>query len=152
VPAVHAEEPPQRTRSPLGDAAERVDARRALGRLGEELAAAHLRRLDFSVLARNVRTRRGEIDLIAFDGATLVFAEVKTRRASAGDRHASLALEPLSGLRRSQRARLRGLALAWLGEQAGARPPASTIRFDAIGVIVDRRDGLLRLDHLEAAW
>jgi putative endonuclease len=152
VPAVHAEEPPQRSRSPLADAAERVDARRALGRLGEELAAAHLRRLGFSVLARNVRTRRGEIDLIAFDGATLVFAEVKTRRAYAGDRHTSLALEPLSALRRSQRARLRGLALAWLGEQAAGRPRASTIRFDAIGVIVDRRDGLVRLDHLEAAW
>ena len=64
----------------------------------------------------------------------------------------SLALEPLSGLRHSQRARLRGLALAWLSEQTRGRPSARTIRFDAVGVIVDGRDRLVRLDHLEAAW
>ncbi len=52
-----------------------------LGRLGEELAAAHLRRLGFATLARNVRTRHGEIDLIVFDGRTLAFVEVKTRLA-----------------------------------------------------------------------
>ena len=44
-----------------------------MGRLGEELAAAHLSRLGFSELERNARTRHGEIDLIAFDGRTLVF-------------------------------------------------------------------------------
>ena len=152
MPAVHADRPGQRSRSLLGDAGGRVDGRRALGRLGEELAAAHLRRLGFSVLARNVRTRRGEIDLIAFDGATLVFAEVKARRTTASDRHIDPALEPLSTLRRAQRARLRGLAVAWLSDEARIRPSARTIRFDAIGVIVDRRDRLVRLDHLEAAW
>jgi putative endonuclease len=153
VPAVHADRPPQRSRSPLGDAEGPVDGRRALGRLGEELAAAHLQRLGFSVLARNVRTRRGEIDLIAFDGATLVFAEVKTRRASGPrDRPIRPEEEPLGALRRAQRARLRGLAVAWLSDQARARPSARTIRFDAIGVIVDRRERLVRLDHLEAAW
>lgn len=48
-------------------------SRQTLGRLGEDLALAHLRSLGFSALARNVRTRHGEIDLIAFDGATIVF-------------------------------------------------------------------------------
>jgi putative endonuclease len=152
VPVVHAERPPQRSRSPLGDAGGPVDGRRALGRLGEELAATHLRRLGFSVLARNVRTRRGEIDLIAFDGATLVFVEVKTRRATARDRQIDRALEPLSGLRRAQRSRLRGLAVAWLSDEARIRPSARTIRFDAVGVTVDRHDRLVRLEHLEAAW
>jgi putative endonuclease len=61
--------------------APREDPRRALGRLGEQLAAAHLERLGFAILERNARTRYGEIDLIAFDGHTLVFAEVKTLRA-----------------------------------------------------------------------
>jgi putative endonuclease len=56
------------------------DARRRLGRLGEELAAAHLQRLGFVVLARNARTRHGEIDLIAFDGRTLVFISPRPRR------------------------------------------------------------------------
>jgi putative endonuclease len=62
------------------------DPRRRLGRLGEDLAVAHMQRLGFSVLARNVRTRRGEIDVIAYDGDTLVFAEVNrhfVRRACA---------------------------------------------------------------------
>ncbi len=44
---------------------------------------AHMHRLGFSPLGRNERTRYGEIDLIAFDGRTLVFAEVKTRRVNA---------------------------------------------------------------------
>jgi hypothetical protein len=57
------------------------DGRRSLGRLGEELAAAHFERLGFGVIARNVRTRHGEIDLIAFDGATLVFADANGRYA-----------------------------------------------------------------------
>jgi putative endonuclease len=152
VPAVHAGKPPQRSRSAPGAAGPPVDGRRALGTLGEELAAAHFQRLGFSVLARNVRTRRGEIDLIAFDGATLVFAEVKTRRTGARDRRTRPEEEPLAMLRRSQRARLRGLAVAWLSEETRIRPTARTIRFDAVGVIVDRRDRLVRLEHLEAAW
>jgi hypothetical protein len=45
-----------------------------LGRLGEELAAAHLTRLGFAVIARNARTRHGEIDLIVFDGQAIVLA------------------------------------------------------------------------------
>ena len=48
--------------------------------------------------------------------------------------------------------RLRRLAVAWLSEQRDDRPTAREIRFDAIGVTVDARDRLLRLDHLEAAW
>ncbi len=52
----------------------------SLGRWGEWLALVHLRRLGWDVVARNWRTRAGEIDLIAYDGPYLVFAEVKTRR------------------------------------------------------------------------
>jgi len=128
------------------------DPRRTLGRLGEELAAAHLTRLGFSTVARNVRTRAGEIDLIAFDGVTLVFAEVKTRRVTSPDRRVRVDQEPLPWLRPRQRARLRRLAVAWLSDQKHLRPTAHTIRFDAIGVIVDRQGRLLRLDPLEGAW
>ena len=123
-----------------------------MGRQGEELAAAHLARLGFALLARNVRTRHGEIDLIAFDGAVLVFAEVKTRRRHRRCPRLDPAHEPLAGLRPRQRARLRRLAVAWLSEQTPDRPRARTIRFDAVGVTVDQQGGLLRLDHLEAAW
>ena len=105
-----------------------------------------------SVVARNVRTRHGEIDLIAFDGATLVFAEVKTRRVGARQRTIRADQDPLTALRPHQRARLRRLAAAWLREQRHARPTAETIRFDAIGVIVDPGGAPLRVEHLEGAW
>jgi putative endonuclease len=138
--------PPQRHRPRARD------GRRTLARLGEELADAHLRRLGFAVLARNVRSRGGEIDLIACDGRALVFAEVKTRRVPARQRGIRPDQEPLAALRPRQRLRLRSLAAAWLRERAGARPNAPVIRFDAIGVIVDDRDTLLRIDHLPGAW
>jgi putative endonuclease len=151
VPVVFPERPPQRSEQPSPHARQ-PDPRHETGRLGENLAAAHLKRLSFTILARNVRTRSGEIDLIAFDGVTLVFAEVKTRRVRAGDRRIRADQEPLPWLRPRQRARLRRLAVAWLSESKHLRPTAHTIRFDAVGVIVDGQGRLLRLDHLEGAW
>ncbi len=130
----------------------REDPRRTLGRLGEELAAAHLHRLGFSPLGRNERTRYGEIDLIAFDGRTLVFVEVKSRRVNARLQRVRPDQEPLVWLRPRQRVRLRRLAAAWLHEEKHIRPTAHTIRFDAIGVIVDTTNRLVRLDHIEGAW
>jgi putative endonuclease len=140
-----------------GPAAAEPDHRRRVWRLGEDLAAVHFQRLGFTVLARNVRTRYGEIDLIAFDGRTLVFAEVKTRRLRRGDRKPAVFHDPLSSLRPRQRVRLRRLAAAWLCSDrfrtgSGGRLSAETIRFDALGVVVDATDQLLRLDHLEGAW
>jgi putative endonuclease len=129
-----------------------TDARRVVGRLGEDLAAEHLTRLGFTTLARNVRTRFGEIDLIVFDGRVLAFVEVKTRRAGFGGQPIRPEQEPLPWLRPRQRARLRRLARAWLSDERHERPRARTIRFDAVGVIVDERGRLLRLDHVEAAW
>jgi putative endonuclease len=148
---VFSERPLQRSERP-SPRAQQPDARHATGRLGEDLAAAHLKRLSFTIVARNVRTRAGEIDLIAFDGVTLVFAEVKTRCVSSRDRRVRADQEPLPWLRPRQRARLRRLAVAWLSESRHLRPTAHTIRFDAVGVIVDGQGRLLRLDHLEGAW
>jgi putative endonuclease len=127
------------------------DHRRALGQLGERLAGEHLERLGFAIVDRNARTRVGEIDLVAFDGHTLVFVEVKTRCARMRWR-LSPQEQPLAWLRTSQRARLRRLAAAWLHRESRNRPTAHTIRFDGIGVIVDEADRLVRLDHVEAAW
>jgi putative endonuclease len=128
----------------------REDPRRALGRHGERLAAAHLQRLGLAILARNVRTRDGEIDLIARDGETLVFVEVKTRR-SHGQRPAP-GERPLEGLRARQRSRLRRLAVAWLQDESREHRTVRALRFDAIGVVVDEADGLIRLDHIAGAW
>ncbi len=139
----------------------RVDPRHELGRLGERLACEHFERLGFRVLERNVRSRGGEIDLIAFDGTTLVFVEVKTCRARAGAATAAQAgpraaagpdAGPLAGLRPRQRARVRRQAVAWLCDRRRQRPSARAIRLDAVGVTVDARGRLVRLEHLEAAW
>jgi putative endonuclease len=54
-------------------------ARQALGNSGEDLAAAELERRGYAVLERRYRTRHGEIDIVARDGATLVFVEVKVK-------------------------------------------------------------------------
>jgi putative endonuclease len=146
---VQAASPNPSPQSPPGSP--REDPRRVLGRLGECLAGEHLERLGFAIIERNSRTRHGEIDLIAFDGHTLLFVEVKTRRARKRWR-LTPEEQPLVWLRTSQRRRLRRLAAAWLHTAARDRPTAHTIRFDGIGVIVDEADTLVSLDHIEGAW
>jgi putative endonuclease len=54
-------------------------ARVTLGEIGENLACDELQRRGYEILARRYRRRGGEIDIIAIDGPTLVFIEVKTR-------------------------------------------------------------------------
>jgi len=114
-----------------------------LGRLGERLAGEHLERLGYRVLARNHHTRLGELDLVLTDGETLVFCEVKTRRLGSG--------EPWESLHGAKRSQVRRMAAAWLAEVSD-RPWYAELRFDAVGVLVDGRDGLVRLDHLQAAF
>lgn len=119
------------------------DLRPALGRLGEQHAADHLARLGFAPVERNFRSRWGELDLVAFDGTTLVFCEVKTRRAGGRD--------PFESLHPAKRAKVRRMARAWLAERV-ERPYARELRFDAVGVTLDARDRLVRLEHLEGAF
>jgi putative endonuclease len=121
------------------------DARHHLGRLGERLAAEHLERRGFQIIERNYRSRWGELDIVAYDGRTLAFCEVKTRRLAPGDGH------PFDAIRARKRVRLRKLAESWLRERRD-RPYAGVLRFDAIGVTFDRTGRLVRIDHLEAAF
>jgi putative endonuclease len=119
--------------------------RQHLGLLGEDLALAHLERLGFALVTRNHRTRFGEIDLVVFDGSTLVFVEVKTRRANSAGRG------PWEALHERKRQQVRRMAAAYLLEVAD-RPHSPDLRFDAVGVLVDGQGRLVRLDHLEAAF
>jgi putative endonuclease len=131
-----------RRRSVLRFEAVTTDPRRHLGRLGEQLAAEHLERLGHTIVCRNHRTRYGEIDLIASDGETLVFCEVKTRRGRG---------EPWDALHEAKRAQVRRMARAYLTEESD-RPRTQLVRFDAIGVVIDLRGRLTRLEHLEDAF
>lgn len=58
-----------------------MDARKAFGTTGEQLAGVYLQSKGFQILAQQYRTRFGEIDLICQDGDEVVFVEVKTRRS-----------------------------------------------------------------------
>jgi putative endonuclease len=120
-----------------------TDSRKSLGRLGEQLAADHFERLGWQIVERNYQTRFGELDLIALDAVTLVFAEVKTCRLGRG--------QPWDNLHERKQAQVRRIAGLWFNERRGA-PRFERVRFDAIGVLIDERDALVRLDHLEGAF
>ena len=60
-----------------------IDRRQELGKSGEDLACAELERRAYAILERRYRTRFGEIDVIARDGDTIVFVEVKARMGEA---------------------------------------------------------------------
>lgn len=121
------------------------DRRRALGDLGEAFASAHLTRRGYRIIDRNFRTRWGELDIIAGTERTLIFCEVKTRRAGPGWR------DPLESVHPRKQIQLRRMAGHWLAAHPGDRR-LPECRFDAIGVTVDAEGHLLRLDHLEAAF
>lgn len=119
------------------------DQRRVLGAQGEQLAAEHLERLGYRVLARGYRTRVGELDLIVADDRTIVFVEVKTRRAGSGS--------PWDALHGRKRIQVRRMAAIWLASEQD-RPHARDLRFDAVGVVIDGRGRLVSLEHLEGAF
>jgi putative endonuclease len=127
-----------------------ADPRRDIGSLGERIAAAHLAAAGYSIVARNFRTREGELDLVAVDRGCLVFCEVKTRVAL----RPGGATAALDGVHPAKRRRLRRLARAWLASEAAKLPPGRRpdVRFDAIGVALSPRGELLALEHVEAAF
>ena len=121
------------------------DRRHDLGRVGEQLATEHLDRLGYRILERNFRTRWGELDIVAFDGRTLAFCEVKSRRA--GGRTGS----PLEAVSPAKQAQVRRMAARWLVERR-ARPYTDALRFDAIGLTFDAANRLISLEHVEGAF
>ncbi|MDK8434974.1 MULTISPECIES: YraN family protein [unclassified Brevibacterium] len=106
---------------------ERGMRKQALGRIGEDLAADYLERAGMVVVTRNFRCPQGEIDIIARDGETIVFVEVKTRRTAALG-------SPLEAVTRDKVARLRRLSGIWLSQQ-----PAyyRSTRIDALGIVME---------------
>jgi putative endonuclease len=115
---------------------------RAVGQAGERAAARFLERRGLVILARNLRSRLGEIDLLARDGHTLVFVEVKARRGESGD-------PPEAAVDGRKRMRLMRLALGYLAaRRLGERP----CRFDVVGVSLDEGGGVTGIRHLSHAF
>ncbi|MBU6347680.1 MAG: YraN family protein [Actinomycetales bacterium] len=99
--------------------------RKQIGDIGEEMAEKFLRNLNYIILARNFRTKRGELDIIALDNRTLVFCEVKTRSTV----RQGLPAEAISALKFQH---IRQVALIWLRLNS---VPHEAIRFDLISVL-----------------
>ncbi|MEU5090808.1 YraN family protein [Streptomyces sp. NPDC021356] len=117
-------------------------ARSALGKYGEGLAARRLTQAGMTVLERNWRCgRTGEIDIVARDGDVLVVCEVKSRRAGAFQ-------HPMAAVTPEKAARLRGLAERWIHSHGGA--PPGGVRIDLVGVLLPRR-GAPVVEHVRGA-
>ena len=101
-----------------------------LGRRGENVACRALKELGMDVLERNVRNRYGEIDIVARDGMTLCFIEVKTRHKNAFSRPA----DAVDETRRRRLSRAGGLYMRMLGEGVQVK-----YRFDIMEVIYEKR-------------
>jgi len=95
-----------------------------LGPRGERAAASFLKRRGYRILARGDRDGPGELDLVALDGRTIVFVEVKTRQSDQAG-HAAEAVDD------AKQRRLTRLAVAWLKRRRLLEYPA---RFDVIAI------------------
>ncbi len=111
--------------------------RRVLGLAGEHLAERELGRRGYQIVARNVRTRLGEIDLICRDGREYLFVEVKTRRAGS-----FVAAAEAVDRRKAQR--LAVLAQSWLAacgqRQASWRIVVAALTVSEAGTAVELVD------------
>jgi putative endonuclease len=121
-------------------------ARQKLGRRAEELVAATLRRSGWRIVARNVRLPSGELDIVALDGSTLVFVEVKAGRT--GNRVGPEL--PAHAVGRRKQLKLRRLAREWIADRRGPSGVAG-YRFDVVGVRFGP-NGLADVDHIRAAF
>ncbi|MGC1852687.1 MAG: YraN family protein [Solirubrobacterales bacterium] len=121
--------------------------RQRLGRAAEDLVADRLASAGWELVGRNVRSRHGELDLIALDGRSLVFVEVKAGRAGSafGPERPVLSVDF-----RKQR-RIRRLATAWMSERRDL-PRYDEIRFDAVGVTYDHAGRVIDYEHIEGAF
>ena len=121
-------------------------ARQRLGRRAEDLVADRLDSAGWRIAGRNVRLPSGELDLVALDGATLVFVEVKAGRAGA-----RLGPElPAHAVGRRKQLKLRRLAREWIAGRHGPSGVAG-YRFDVVGVRFGP-DGLADVDHIRHAF
>ncbi len=101
--------------------------RKELGNKGEEIAANFLKKQGYQIIERNYQARMGEMDIVAGEGKSIVFVEVKTRRS------ADFGL-PEEALSYDKRRRLTKLALGYL---AYHKIKDKNCRFDVVSILID---------------
>jgi putative endonuclease len=105
----------------------RLDSRPQTGRAAEDLAASLLQKAGFTIVERNWRRPQGELDIVAADGGTCVFVEVRSRTGTELG-------HPLESVTPAKRAQVIRAARLYLAEAAS---PASAYRFDVVAVTFD---------------
>ena len=118
-----------------------TSAHHRLGPRGEALAAAHLERAGWSIIERNFRMGRKEIDLVARRGEVVAFVEVKCRTGGAYG-------HPLEAITRRKRREIREVAEGWI-RRFGR--PSESYRFDAVAVVWPASSAPI-IEHVEDAW
>lgn len=114
----------------------------SLGRRGERAAERFLRRQRMRIVERSMRNAYGEIDLVAIDGRTVVFVEVKTRSSN-------IAGEPAEAVDHQKQKRMTGAALAYLRAHHLLEHAA---RFDVVTLIWESDRAIPQIEHLENAF
>jgi putative endonuclease len=114
---------------------------RDLGRSGENIASRYLEGQGYEILARGFRMFRGEIDIIARDGATLVFVEVKARADESHGR-------PEESVTPGKQRQLRKIAQGYLVAHPS---PGVDCRFDVVAILFDGPEDY-RLEHFIDAF
>jgi putative endonuclease len=115
---------------------------RPLGARGERAAARYLRRKGYTLIARGHRDRIGELDLVAVDGRTVVFVEVKTRRRQETD-------HPAEAVDEEKQRRVTRLALRYLKRHDLLEYPA---RFDVVAITWPSGSRRPMVEHLQNAF
>jgi putative endonuclease len=119
-----------------------ADRRPVLGKRAEQLAAEHLERLGYRVVARNWRRPEGELDLVVASEGLCVFVEVRSRTGTERG-------HPLETVDARKRARVRRAARMYLLEES---PSADAFRFDVVGVTFALDEGPPEIVHIEDAF
>ena len=115
----------------------------ATGVFGEHIAARHLRKNGYSLIAANYRSRFGEIDIIAQKGPYIVFVEVKTRSEH------FLAL-PRESVTFDKQERIQKTAMLFLAQNQTELQP----RFDVLEIVLGgkNKNKVIKLEHIENAF
>ncbi len=117
-------------------------APKSLGRRGEEAAARHLKRLGYRIVARGSRGPLGEIDLVAVDGRTVVFVEVKTRQSQDSG-------HPVEAVDDDKQRRLTRLAISYLKQHGLLEYP---VRFDIVAITWPEGARRPQIEHFRGAF
>lgn len=112
-----------------------MNTRKKLGNRGERIAASFLRKQGCQIIEKNYHSFLGEIDIVAKEGESIVFVEVKTRRST------DFGL-PEEALSYDKRRRLSKLALNYLAHR---RIEGSNCRFDVVSILMDNN----KVKHIE---